>query len=148
MKTSPKRIAALLALSLVAGFSHSAPCDQVNRSFTVAQAMDLSGPVSNQLAILGIRVQESYQFEGWTILGVKPKTSDTLFLFYPKDPSAQKFIAKWSPDQNDWDAKRVGQWLGKNTPSIPSELASCFVWHVTEELKKLRPTPECDCKKN
>jgi uncharacterized protein YdaL len=139
--------ALLFSACLQCAIASQAPCDDVDRDFTVADSMSLAGPVSAQLELPGTKPEQSFKFESWTVLYAKSKKTDGLFLFYNKDPLTQKYIAKWSDVSKAESPQKIANWVKKNVPGIPDPLASCFIWHVTQELKTLPPAPECDCKK-
>lgn len=53
-------------------------------------------------------------------------------MFYSGDPLKNKNVSLWSGAARIDEEQDIYEWVIKNVPGIPSQLAKCFAWHVTK----------------
>ena len=107
-------------------------CAGVNQELTDARKLALAPEIAKQLGTENIEVLRSLKVGSWDILLVETHVSDEPFLFYSKDPLSSHYVALWSGAAKRDEAKMIRSWTLKNAPGIPSKLANCFAWLVTE----------------
>lgn len=107
-------------------------CTGVSQELTDVRKLALAPEIAKQLGVEKIEVLRSLKVRSWDILLVETHVSDEPFLFYSKDPLSSHYVTLWSGAARRDEGKAIRAWTLKNAPGIPSELASCFVWLVTE----------------
>jgi hypothetical protein len=139
----------LFCLLLVAGpgaaAASSAECSGVDRTVTEETkarlaplvAAQLETPTdTGQLKVSTVDVLESFRSRAWTILYVDTHTSDNAFLFYRESATGARFVTLWAGAARSDEQRQIRQWVQKNAPGIPTRLANCFAWHVTQDRDK------------
>ena len=125
----------LLATTLAATTSlacTASPCDGVNYNLTEARKATLAPAIAMQLHAPSVDVLQSFNIGRWSILYISAPNADNAFAFYSHDPVTSHYIAFWAGAATRDEVERTHDWILKNAPGIPTQLARCFVWHVAE----------------
>lgn len=122
-------IATIVTISSVAC---AAPCDGVTRSLSKERAAALAPVIAKQLHVSSVDVLQSFRVDNWSIIYVDTHESDEVFLFYGGDPLTSQYLTLWSGAAAQNEEEQIKDWVIKNVPGIPKQLASCFAWHVTK----------------
>jgi hypothetical protein len=82
---------------------------------------------------LKVTLLYAYAQDNWTILIVSlVENSDSYaHLFYSGNPLTNRYVTSF--EGSDWgkDMQTIKDWVLKNAPGIPPNLASCYAWHQT-----------------
>lgn len=133
-----KKLAQTIVLLLVVGATiapsawSASPCDGVDRSLMSKTKSALAPEIARQLHAQRADVLQSFRFEGWSIIYVDSHEADNAFLFYSHDPLRSHYVTLWSGAAMGDEGSSIKDWTLKNAPGIPSKLAACFAWYVTE----------------
>ena len=111
---------------------HHPPVTSVDRSLTNERKAALAPEIAKQLNVSSVDVLQLFQIGGWSIVTVETPQSDEPFLFCARDPLASRYVTSRSGARSD-EEPEIKDWALKNAPNIPSQLASCFAWHVTKD---------------
>lgn len=124
---------ALIAAFVMATFGARAatPCDGVDHSLTRERSAALASAIAKQENVPHVDVLQSFRFRGWSIIYVETYQSDEVFLFYAHDPLRNHTITEWSGAARIDEGNIIEKWAKTNAPGIPSKLAGCFSWYVT-----------------
>lgn len=109
------------------------PCDGIDRHITNENKTRLASVIASQLKVTKVDILESLRSGGWTILYVDSHEADDAFLFFSMDPATHHYVTLWSGAAMSDEEKAIRAWTIQNAPGIPSSLASCFAWHVTND---------------
>lgn len=126
-------VSSLLLLTALSACASEPPCISVNRSLPSSQKEALAPEIAKQLGMSKVDVLQSFKFEDWNIIYVDTHQSDEVFLFYAHNPLTSHFVTMWSGGAQRDEEESIRSWVLKNAPGIPSQLASCFAWHVTKD---------------
>jgi hypothetical protein len=108
------------------------PCSTVDRALTAAQKHAWSPAIARQLRVPNIDVLQVFHQDHWRIIYVDTHRSDNGFLFYRDDPLHSRYITLWAGVAQSDEEASIEQWTVTNVPGIPSDLAQCFAWYVTQ----------------
>lgn len=124
---------ALIVAFVVAALAARAatPCDGVDHSVTRERSAALASAIAKQENVPRVDVLQSFRFHGWSIIYVETYQSDEVFLFYAHDPLRSHTVTEWSGAARIDEGKMIEKWAEKNALGIPSKLAGCFAWYVT-----------------
>ena len=114
----------------------ASPCDGVDRSLAKNRKMALASAIAKQLNSERVDVLQSFREGKWSIIYVDSHDRDNGFLFYSDDPLKSRYITVWGGVALQSEEKEIRQWTLKNARGIPSRLAGCFAWHVTNNRNK------------
>lgn len=92
----------------------------------LAKQLSAKGIVTTNVDVLA-----SYRYQGWSILYVDTHVSDDAFLIYAHNPLDSAYVTEWGGAATQSEEKWMRGWTLKNAPGIPSKLANCFAWYVT-----------------
>jgi len=126
------RFTLLVVLLASSGLTVAAPCDKVSRELTNSQKDEWSSSIARQLAVESVSVRQAFGFQGWKIVYVETPNSDPPFLFYRGNPAGTKFVTMWSGAAGANEEGGILAWTTRHVHGIPSTLAKCFAWHVTQ----------------
>jgi len=115
------------------GQSREESCSLIDRTLTSELQAAYSRRVSEQLHPDTGNVLQSFRFGTWQILYVENQMSDPPFLFYSDDPLKSDVITTWSGAAAPFETQDIYEWVNKNAPGIPMNLAQCFAWRVTSD---------------
>jgi len=87
---------------------------------------------ADQIKASKVKVNHFFAYKNWSIIYVDNSYTDPPFLFYSGNPLTTSYVTSWSGDAMDEDKPIIKNYVLKNAPGIPSELASWFAWYVTE----------------
>ncbi len=108
------------------------PCSGVDRSLSESKKRELAYAIVKHEGLQGVDVYQSFMRDDWTIVFVGTHASDEAYLFYQGDPvTARNAITEWSGAATIFETTEIRDWVLKNAPGIPLNLANCFAWHVT-----------------
>jgi hypothetical protein len=138
MGTKPTIIAACgfavcISFGLIWRAAAATPCNGVNRDLTSERRTALAAEIAKQLHAISVEVLQSFRLGDWSIIYADTHQSDDVYLFYDHDPAVSHYVTLWSGAAARDEEKSIRTWVLKNTPGIPTSLASCFSWHVTKD---------------
>ena len=107
------------------------PCNGVDRSLSEARKVQLALVIPKQLGLKSVEVLQSFSVKGWYVILVDTHVSDETFLFYSGNPATSSPITEWSGAATIMETDEIESWVLEHAPGIPSQMASCFAWHVT-----------------
>jgi hypothetical protein len=120
--------------------SAASPCDGVDRRLTNEQKTSWAPVVVRRLAkefkevpVKNVDLLQSFSLDGWRIIYGQPDRSEPIFLFYAGDPLKGRYVTWWAGAAMVSEEKEMVDWTFKNAPGIPTKLARCFAWHVTND---------------
>lgn len=120
----------LVAISSVA---FASPCDGVDRQLDKERKIALEPVIAKQLQATKVDVLQSFRMDSWSIIYVDTHEADEASLFYNGDPLTNHFITLWSGGASSTEEEEIKNWVMKNAPGVPTGLAGCFAWHVTND---------------
>lgn len=120
-----------LALLLLASASATSPCNGVDTRLTDAQKAGWASAIAKQLNVSSVSVSQAFSFSGWRFVFVTTPKSDPPYLFFKGDPLKSRYITMWSGAATPQEESQIHKWVVQNAPGIPSKLAGCFAWQVT-----------------
>lgn len=123
---------AVLCLAFVMPL-HATPCTGIDRTLTDAQKHAWAPVIARQLKIANVDVLQSFREKSWRVIYIDTHQSDNGFLFYRDDPLQSRYITVWAGSAQSDETASIAQWVLANVPGIPSSLAQCFAWHVTQD---------------
>ncbi|SFS16830.1 hypothetical protein SAMN05216570_3392 [Dyella sp. OK004] len=126
-----KRSIVLIAL-LAPSAAFTTPCDPVSRTLTDVQKTAWSASIARQLGVKPVTVRQAFVFQGWRIVYVETAVTDPAFLFFEGDPVKVKYTTMWSGAAEANEENSILAWTTGHAHGIPSTLAKCFAWHVTQ----------------
>lgn len=126
MRTLP-----LVGLLLVSRVATASPCDSVGRDLSDSQRSAWATTIAGQLNMPAVTVLQAFGLKDWKIVYVQTPNSDPPFLFFHGAPDKVHFVTLWSGGARPAEESSIRMWVIKNAPGIPSDLASCFAWHVS-----------------
>ncbi|MGZ3771471.1 MAG: hypothetical protein ACXVCP_09120 [Bdellovibrio sp.] len=114
------------------------PCSEINRTLADKDKLNLAATIADQLKkdfknVKNVEVLQSYQYENWRIIYVATHVSDAPFLFYSGDPKINSYVTLWSGGAKRSEEEDIYRWVLSHAKGIPSKLARCFSWHVTND---------------
>jgi hypothetical protein len=109
----------------------SAPCEGVTQKFSAERKSALEFAAARQLNISSASLIKSFSVNSWFIVYIDTHQSDEAFLFYSDDPTRVAYLNIWSGAAMRTETSSLEAWALRNTPGIPSRLASCFAWYAT-----------------
>ena len=112
-------------------FLNARPCVGVDQTLSVAMKAKFALAIAKTEGVKKLEVLAAFRFKAWRILYVSHVQSENNFLFYAGDPSTSPRQGSWSGGASIFETEDIQKWLNKNIAGIPSQLASCFAWHVT-----------------
>jgi hypothetical protein len=127
----------ILFLLWVCGFSmfslsaKASPCNGIDRQISAEHKAALSLAISKQLNSDGVEVLRYFGADGWSIIYVDTKNSDSPFLFFKGSPGGSHYTTVWSGAAGISEEQAIRRWATSNAPGIPRRLAACFAWYVT-----------------
>lgn len=99
--------------------------------------LKLGASVGEKIATRPEDVLKVFRERNWHIVYVNTNVSDEPFLFYSSPPHRSTgYIEAWSGAARMSDGPAIRKWVVANVPGIPSKLADCFAWHVTQVRDK------------
>ena len=110
------------------------PCDGLELQLTNERKTTWALAIAKQLNTK-VDVLRQFGTGNWSVVDVSPHDADELFLFYRAEPTSQPYIARWSGAVRIDEEASIKKWVLTNAPNIPSQLASCFAWYVTNGRK-------------
>jgi hypothetical protein len=125
-------IAISCLLSTLTAWAKS-PCDGIDRRLNLSEIPKLRIEVGHQLNVDNVEILQSFKSLSWTILYAASDEADPVFLFYSDNPVNHHLITLWSGGAKPDEEQAISSWLQENAKDIPSNLAQCFVWHVTKD---------------
>jgi len=128
MKTALFLLATTLALPLAA----APPCEGVDRKLTEAERNDLAPVFAKEIGVKKTEVQNVFRIGTWSIFGVETYETDEWFLFYSDNPKKNHRVTDWGGAATRFEEEEIRAWVKENAPGIPSKLAGCFAWWVTQ----------------
>jgi hypothetical protein len=102
---------------------HQGLSDTQKREWTPAINRQLNGRLDT--------INQAFELSGWIIVFVDAKEADPPFLFFHGNPTKTHYITIWSGAAMRSKQAEMKEWVLKNAPGIPVDLASCFAWRVT-----------------
>lgn len=128
-------ILALASTALSAQTSQTAasPCDGIDRSLTIRRKTMLARIIARQMSFSRVNVEQSFRYGGWSIIYFSTPDAESAYLFYSGDPRRVHYVTTWSGVALPEEQEEIRKGVVKDAPGIPSRLASCFAWHVTNE---------------
>lgn len=118
---------------LIAGAVNASPCTGVDRTLTGTQKYAWAPVIAKQLHVANVDVMQVFRDGDWRVIYVDTHVSDNGFLFYRNDPLHSTYINAWAGWATKDEEASIGQWVQQNVPGIPTHLAKCFAWHVTQD---------------
>ena len=126
--------------------AYADPCTGVDRTLTEAQKVlytsvigthlnkQLGPDVHQKITLTTADVFQQFRVGKWHIVYVNTGVSDEPFLFYDRPPSqAKAYLTAWGGGAARNEGPYIHSWLRKEAPGIPSLLANCFVYHITQD---------------
>jgi hypothetical protein len=130
----------LLFAAYVPGCLAFSPCDAVDRSIGEAEKARLAPVVAKQLQrqmdVKEVTILEAFKYGAWRIYYVAPHDWEPVYLFFPNDPAKAGYLNLWGGKAQPGEESGVLSWTQRKVPNIPSALAQCFAYHVTQEGRK------------
>ena len=127
------RTVSLALLLAVTPLAYAAsPCDGVDRTLSVAQKTTLAPAIASQLHVPSVDVLQMFRLRPWRIVYVATHQSDNGFLFYAQDPLTHPAVTSWAGGAAPDEQASIRHWVLTHAHGIPSRLAECFAWHVTQ----------------
>jgi hypothetical protein len=123
----------IVALWLIGGVAHPSPCTGIDRTLTDAQKRAWAPVIAKQLHVANVDVLQVFRDGDWRVIYVDTHVSDNGFLFYRDDPLHGTYVNAWAGAAMKDEEASIHQWVQKNVPGIPAQLAICFAWHVTQD---------------
>lgn len=99
----------------------------------LSKRADWAVAIAEQLDVRNATVLQAFGANDWKIVYVKIPYSDSPFLFFHGAPERTHFVTLWSGGARTDEKASIRSWIAKNALGIPSNLADCFAWHVTED---------------
>lgn len=118
----------LLPLKAVSG---DVSCAKIHGGVTDAQKTEWGPSINRQLQGRLVRITQVFSFSDWVVVYVDARDADPAFLFFHGNPAKTSSVTMWSGAAAPTEQKVIEDWVLKNAPGIPHELAACFAWHVT-----------------
>ena len=112
----------------------ASPCDNIDRTVDATQAKGVISALSRHRRSVPLEVTESLAFGGWTISHVSLQNLEPAYYFF-SGPLPSAPVATWSGAATILETGLVQSQVLDNAPGIPHELAECFAWHITLELR-------------
>lgn len=116
------------------------PCDSINRSISESEKVRLAPILAKQLKrhldVTKVSVLQAFKYGTWQIYYVEPQDWDAVYLFFSNDPEKIEYLNLWGGVARPEEEADVLSWTNKKVPGIPSTLAKCFAYHVTQESGK------------
>ena len=110
----------------------ASPCDGINRYISDETKAAVAPALAKQLNASKVEVLQSFRLGNWSIIYVDSHEADGAFLFFADDPLTNHYVTLWSGAASKTEEKKIRNWVLKNAPKIPRQLASCFAWKVTK----------------
>lgn len=107
-------------------------CKLVHQELANAQKRQWTPAINRQLNGKLDSINQVFELSGWFIVFVDAKGADPPFLFYHGNPVKTHYITMWSGAAMRSEQAEIKNWVLKNAPGIPVNLASCFAWQVTQ----------------
>lgn len=111
------------------------PCTGVDRGLSSQRKAALAVTIAKQLNTSKIDVLGSFKCGKWSVIDVASREADEAFVFYADDPLTSHYITLWSGAATTNEGANIRNWVLKNAPGIPPQLADCFAWYVTKGRK-------------
>lgn len=127
-----RKLLALLCWVVVLPLSAGTPCSTIDRTLTVAQKQAWAPSMAKQLQVTDVDVLQVFRQDNWRVIYVDTHRSDNGFLFYRDDPRHSRYVTVWAGSAEAGEQASIEQWVRAHVPGIPSTLAQCFAWHVTQ----------------
>lgn len=118
---------------VIASFAYASPCNGVSRHLSAKTRAALAPVIAKQLDVPVVDVLQSFRLGHWRVIYVDTHQADEAFLFFSGDPIVSHYVTIWSGAATKSEEKGIKEWVLKNAPGIPRQLAICFAWHVTTE---------------
>ena len=83
-----------------------------------------------------VTVLQAFKYGSWKVYYVDPKDWEPVYLFFPNDPEKVGYVNLWAGAARPEEEAGVLNWTKEKVPGIPSILAKCFAYHVTQERDK------------
>jgi hypothetical protein len=109
------------------------PCTGIDRTLTAAQKHTWAQAIATQMNLPSVDVLQVFRDGSWRVIYIDTHRSDNGFLFYRDDPSRSHYVTVWAGMAQANEESSIEQWVHANVPGIPSALAQCFAWHVTQD---------------
>lgn len=123
-----------VVLIVTTSVSYASPCDGIDRTIVIDRAV--SAEIAKQLHVSKVDVLQSFRNDAWSIIYINTHETDNAFLFYSRSPLVGHYITLWSGAASKDEEQEIADWVFHNAPGIPSKLAKCFAWHVTNNRDK------------
>jgi hypothetical protein len=118
---------------LITGVVSASPCTGIDRTLTDAQKHAWAPVIAKQLHVANVDVLQVFREGDWRVIYVDTHVSDNGFLFYRNDPLHGTYVNTWAGAAMKDEEVSIGQWVQHNVHGIPTPLATCFAWHVTQD---------------
>lgn len=125
--------AIFLLLSTLATHALGSPCSGIDRSLDGSRRAQLAPAIAKQLATESVDVLQSFRYSGWSIIYVEPRDLEPAYLFFSAEPLKSSYITLWAGAATATDGPAIDRWVQQNARGIPTQLASCFAFHVTHD---------------
>jgi len=125
------RVLPLVGLLLVSGVAAASPCDSIRRDLSDPERSAWATAIAGQLKVPTVTVLQAFGLEDWKIVYVQTPNSDPPFLFFQGAPDRARLVTLWSGGARPDEETSIRTWVIKNAPGIPSDLAKCFAWYVS-----------------
>jgi hypothetical protein len=116
----------------ISSLAYGEPCEKIDFNLSKENIAKLIPIIAKQLHVKNIDILKSFNMGNWHIFYVDTHESDEVFLFYSNDPLSSQYITLWSGAATSDEEQKIKDWVIKNVPGIPNQLANCFSWYVTK----------------
>jgi hypothetical protein len=125
----------LAAALFLCGSAASAgtPCDGVDRTLRVDQKAALRRAIAQQLKVPKPEILQTFRLGDWSIVYAATGGADRTFVFFKGSPERNRYITRWAGAAQSGEEEAIEKWTLENAPGIPSTLAQCFAYHVTQD---------------
>ena len=108
------------------------PCRNVQMRASTARLQAVASAISKTEGFPNSHVLAYYAAAGWFVVYTDASAGDERYLLYRGDPaSGIKSKLSWSGAATMFETTEIRDWVVRDAPGVPRQLADCFAWQVT-----------------